>query len=116
MTSLTESPSSNLLDIEVVFATAKRQELISLRMPAGSTVADAIAESGLATLFASEFENDSPVGVWGKLARADQVLKDGDRVEIYRPLHIDPREARRLLAEQGRSMNEPGLREIKDRD
>ena len=44
------------------------------------------------------------LGIWGRLVNRDQTLEDGDRVEIYRPLEIDPRETRRRLAAEGKTM------------
>lgn len=84
--------------VEVVYATPDRQELVSLEMCAGSTLADAIAESGLAEIF-DNFEVDpSRVGIFGQKSTLDRVLRDGDRVEIYRPLIADPKEVRRQRA------------------
>ena len=84
--------------VEVVFATAERQELVSLEVPCDSTLADAIEASGLSEIF-DNFEVDpSRVGIFGKKASLDQVLRDGDRVEIYRPLLADPKEVRRQRA------------------
>jgi len=84
--------------VEVVYATPDRQELVSLELKAGSTVADAIERSGLAESFAG-FEVDSPVvGIFSRKVELDRVLCDGDRVEIYRPLLADPKEVRRQRA------------------
>ncbi len=97
---------SSMLAIEVVFATAERQEIIEIQALPGTTVAGAIAQSGIRERFSDALSKHSPVGVWGRLAAPDYILKSGDRVEIYRQLRLDPREARRLLALQGRSMNQ----------
>jgi putative ubiquitin-RnfH superfamily antitoxin RatB of RatAB toxin-antitoxin module len=59
-----------------------------LELPAGSTVADALAASGVEA-------SDLTIGVWGRKAAATQALRDRDRVEIYRPLQVDPKVARR---------------------
>lgn len=81
--------------IEVVYATASRQELVALELEQGTTVAEAIERSGLAEKFA-EFEVDpARVGIFSRKVRLDHVLRDGDRVEIYRRLRVDPKEARR---------------------
>lgn len=92
------------MHIEVVFALPERQELLSLELEAGATVADAIARSDVAALFPEHDLGRLPVGIWGRVVERDQPLEDGDRVEIYRPLAIDPREQRRALAAQGKSM------------
>jgi putative ubiquitin-RnfH superfamily antitoxin RatB of RatAB toxin-antitoxin module len=92
------------ISIEVVFAAPDRQKLVTINMAAGASVAHSIAASGLATEFPDyRFEN-LEFGIWGRMVSADHPLLPGDRVEIYRPLAIDPREARRNLALEGRSM------------
>ena len=84
------------MQVEVVFALAERQELLVVELPAGATVAAAIEKSGLARLFPDTEFDTLQAGVWGKPAARDHVVKEGDRVEIYRPLEMDPRDARRL--------------------
>lgn len=64
----------------------------------GATVGDAIDASAVADAFPEEDLENMAVGVWGRVVRRDHTLADGDRVEIYRPLSIDPREARRRRA------------------
>ena len=86
------------IHVEVVLAMPDRQELIALEVPTGSTVADAITRSGLAEMF-DGFELDlAKVGIFGQKTSPEQVLRDGDRVEIYRPLIADPKEVRRQRA------------------
>ena len=105
---------SGRLQIEVVFGLADRQELLAVTVDSGTTVAAAIAESGIADRF-PEHELDSlAVGIWGRVVAREQVLADGDRIEIYRPLDIDPREARRRLAAEGRAMGGSGLQADED--
>lgn len=96
--------------VEVVFALADRQELVEVQVPPGTTVAEAIDRSGIAEKFPDHALESRPVGVWGRIVDRDYVLADGDRVEIYRELEIDPRDARRKLAAQGKSMG----RSVKD--
>ena len=90
--------------VEVVFALPRRQVLLGVNLEEGSTVADAVEASGLAAQFPEEQLDALPTGIWGRPADRDCVVRDGDRVEIYRPLEIDPREARRQLAQAGRTM------------
>jgi len=92
------------IQVEVVFATADQQRLISITLPDGATVGDAIAESSIARHFPEHNLDALEVGVWGRLVTRDHVLSDGDRVEIYRALELDPREARRRLALAGKTM------------
>lgn len=84
--------------VEVVFATAERQELVALELREGATVADAIDESGLRTLFSQVDFDTLEAGIWGRVVEPTTVLGEGDRVELYRPLARDPRDARRELA------------------
>jgi len=79
--------------IEVVYARARQAQAVRLELPAGATLRDAILASG----FRLKEENRA-FGIFGKRARLDQPLADGDRVEIYRALAIDPKEARRRRA------------------
>ena len=92
---------SETIQVEVVFAMAERQELLSVGLALGATVADAIRESGIQDKFAESLD-DHDVGIWGRAATKDQVVSDGDRVEIYRPLARDPMDARRELAKAQR--------------
>lgn len=67
-------------------------------MPAGSTVADAVRASGLLREFREIAFDDNRLGIFGRLVRTSEILRDGDRVEIYRSLAADPKEARRRRA------------------
>ena len=88
----------SVIHVEVVLAMPERQELRSIEISAGSTVAEAIIISGLPDLFEG-FELDlDKVGIFGQKVSADQLLREGDRIEIYRPLIADPKEVRRQRA------------------
>jgi putative ubiquitin-RnfH superfamily antitoxin RatB of RatAB toxin-antitoxin module len=95
------------LDVELVLATRERQVLRTLQVEEGATVADVISRSGIAAEFPGLNIDKLEVGVWGRLVDRDHVVTGGDRVEIYRQLAIDPREARRQLADVGRTMGKP---------
>jgi putative ubiquitin-RnfH superfamily antitoxin RatB of RatAB toxin-antitoxin module len=86
------------LHVEVAFATPERQKLVALKVERGATVADAIRESGLQALFSQVDFNQLEAGIWGRVVERGAVLSEGDRVELYRPLARDPRDARRELA------------------
>lgn len=90
--------------VEVVFALREQQELVGLEVAEGTTVAQAIEQSGIASRFPAHDLSRCPVGVWGHVVERDTPLQNGDRVEIYRGLQMDPQEARRELAAQGRSI------------
>jgi putative ubiquitin-RnfH superfamily antitoxin RatB of RatAB toxin-antitoxin module len=96
--------AEDTIEVEVVFALPEHQELIPVTIASGSTAADAIEASAVAGKFPDQDLSSCQLGIWGRLVDKDQPLQDRDRVEIYRPLKIDPREARRKLAAEGKSM------------
>jgi putative ubiquitin-RnfH superfamily antitoxin RatB of RatAB toxin-antitoxin module len=85
-----------VIAVEVVYATAGGQTAVPLRLEEGSTVRDAIAQSGLAARL--DDVAGAAAGVFGKVCNLDAPLHDGDRVEIYRPLAEDPKSVRRRRA------------------
>jgi len=90
---------AHFIGVEVAYAEAERQYLRRLRLPAGSTIADALA----AAQVEQELDFDArllTVGIWSKAATRETVLQEGDRVELYRPLRADPKESRRRRAER----------------
>ncbi len=93
---------SGELTVEVVYALPAVQRLKQITVPPGTTVQQAIERSGILQDFPEIDLTKNKVGVFGKLTRLDAPLKDGDRVEIYRPLLADPKEVRRKRAEAGR--------------
>jgi putative ubiquitin-RnfH superfamily antitoxin RatB of RatAB toxin-antitoxin module len=86
------------LSIEVAYATPDQQLIVALKMDEGATVEAAILASGLLARFPDIDLSANAVGIFGKLCELNQVLKTGDRVCCYRPLHNDPKEARRQRA------------------
>lgn len=86
------------LRVEVAYATPARQALRSLTLPEGSTVADALRESGLERDFPEIDVAGNGVGIGGRRVALDAPLRDLDRVEILRPLAAEPKEARRSRA------------------
>ena len=93
------------IQVEIVFATTDEQLLCMLTVPADATITDVIEISALAEHFPEHDLDAMRVGVWGHPADRSQTVSDGDRIEIYRPLEIDPREARRQFALAGRTMS-----------
>lgn len=87
-----------LLDVEVVYALPETQQLIELKVAAGTTAREAIENSGILQHFPEIDLSKHKIGIFGKAVRLDRVLSPGDRVEIYRPLIADPKEARRRRA------------------
>ncbi len=85
--------------VEVVYALPDRQRLVTVSMPAGGLTAQAAVEqSGLLDEFPELREQSLVLGVFGAVCAADRPLRDRDRVEIYRPLRVDPRTQRRERA------------------
>lgn len=92
------------ISIEVAYATPQEQVIISLEVPAGSTVGEVLGLSGIDRRF-PEIDLDSvKTGIFGKLAKANATLNSGDRIEVYRPLIADPKEARKKRAAEGKVM------------
>jgi putative ubiquitin-RnfH superfamily antitoxin RatB of RatAB toxin-antitoxin module len=89
--------------VEVVYALPLKQDVISLELPAGATVQQALAASGVLAAHPELDLRALQVGVWGRPRRLDAPLEDGDRVEVYRPLQIDPKEIRRRRAARRRA-------------
>jgi uncharacterized protein len=96
------------IDIEVVYALPGEQMLLRQSVPAGATVADAIHASGVLEKHPEIDLDKNKLGIFGKLTKADTVLRDKDRIEIYRPLISDPKEVRRKRAEEGKAMKKGG--------
>jgi putative ubiquitin-RnfH superfamily antitoxin RatB of RatAB toxin-antitoxin module len=90
------------LRIEIAYAEPQRAIVKTFDLPAGSCVADALRLAALDPDFSGVDLANSPVGIFGRLTRPDAVLKDGDRLEIYRPLATDPKAARRARAQEAR--------------
>ena len=89
---------SDRINVEVVFGTLEFQQLVSVSMPPGSTVAEALEASKIGTHFPDAGIANLPTGIWGRPVERTHALADGDRVEVYRELEIDPKESRRLRA------------------
>ncbi len=86
------------LKIEVVHARPDKQVLLSLEVPEGTTVIEAIDLSGIRDAFPDLAVDPARLGIFSQKAAPTDVLREGDRVEIYRPLIADPKESRRRRA------------------
>ncbi|KAF0206010.1 MAG: hypothetical protein FD173_484 [Gallionellaceae bacterium] len=100
--------SNSKIKIEVVYALPHEQTLLKLDVPPASTIADAVKFSGLLEKYPEIDLAKSKFGLFGKLSKADTVLREKDRIEIYRPLIADPKEVRRKRAEEGKVMKKGG--------
>lgn len=92
--------SSDHIHIEVAYATPDRQQIIPLRVAVTTTVADCIEQSGIRSVFPEINLDEQRVGIWSKAVKLDQCPREGDRIEIYRPLIADPKAVRRKRAER----------------
>ncbi len=89
-----------MINVEVAYATGVYVELIEITVEGGTTVIEAINQSGIADLHPEARIEQGYIGIYGKLCSLDTLLSDGDRIEIYRQLLADPKEARRRRADQ----------------
>ncbi|USS96256.1 RnfH family protein [Serratia symbiotica] len=90
------------IQVEVVYALPERQYLRKVRLAAGNNVEQAIQDSGLLELRRDVNLQSNKLGIYSRPAKLGDLLNDGDRVEIYRPLIADPKELRRQRAEKAR--------------
>lgn len=88
----------NTITVEVAYALPQKQAIVEVTVPEGSTVLDAARESGIAKQFEGVDLDNAKFGIFGKVSSPKQVLREGDRVEIYRPLIADPKEVRKARA------------------
>ncbi len=88
------------LQVEVVYALPEKQYLRNVRLPEGSTVEQAIQASGLTELRKEIDLSVNKVGIYSRTVKLQDIVAEGDRVEIYRPLLADPKELRRQRAER----------------
>lgn len=91
------------LRVEVAYAERDAQTLLAIDVPAGTTAAGAVALSGIRERHPG-IAPEATLGVYGRVVAPTHVLADGDRVEVYRPLPADPKDTRRTLAREGRTM------------
>lgn len=92
------------ISVEVAYALPQKQEVLSLKIRSGALVSEAIERSGILRDFPEIDLANAKVGIYGKQVKLDAVLKDKDRIEIYRPLIADPKEIRRKRAAEGKEV------------
>ena len=96
------------MNIEVVYALPNEQKLFKVELAQGATILDAIKLSGVLGIHPELDWEKNKLGIYGKLCNADTLLRDKDRVEIYRPLLADPKDIRRRRAAEGKIMKKGG--------
>lgn len=95
---------AEMLNIEVCYAMAGKQELVRVKLAEGASLLQALEASGLLAKYPEIDLKKNKFGIWNKLSKADTVLRDKDRVEIYRALIADPKEVRKQRAAEGKIM------------
>ncbi|KAI5914407.1 MAG: RnfH family protein [Proteobacteria bacterium] len=95
--------------VEVVYALQHRAEVVQLQLDEGATARQAVEASGLLQKYPDiELDGRNKLGIFAKLAKPDTVLRDRDRIEIYRPLIADPKAVRKKRADEGKVMKKGG--------
>ena len=87
-----------MIRIEIVYAKPDKQRLISIAVSENCTVLNAIEQSGILTEFPEIDLNNAKVGIFSTPCSLEKIVENGDRIEIYRPLLSDPKDARRQRA------------------
>lgn len=100
--------NAELIDVEVAYALPDVQVILKLRVPQGTTLEQAVRESGILERFPDIDPAKNQLGIFGKLNKPTAVLRTGDRVEIYRSLIADPKEVRKQRAAEGKRMKRGG--------
>ncbi len=94
-----DNPSGpGLIRAQVCYALPDQVFIAEVSMPAGATLLQAVRESGLLQRYTGIDLAQQKIGIFGKVKAADTLLRDGDRIEVYRPLQADPKETRRRRA------------------
>lgn len=105
---MAEENAAETIPVEVAYARPDRQMIIPLEVPVGTTLKEAIERSRICAHFPEIDLALNKVGIFGKLSKADTVLRPNDRVEIYRQLIADPKEVRKQRAAEGKKMKKGG--------
>lgn len=100
--------AANAIQVEVIYALPGQQPLLRVELAEDATVEDAIRASGVLDAFPEIDLANNKVGIFSKLVKLDEKVRDRDRVEIYRPLIADPKEVRRKRAEEGKVTRKGG--------
>ena len=85
---------NDAIQVELIYALPDQQEIKVMMVESGATVEQAIIQSGILDEFPEIDLKQNKVGIFSRLAKLDQALRQGDRIEIYRPLLLDPKQIR----------------------
>ncbi|WP_282146161.1 RnfH family protein [Alteromonas stellipolaris] len=94
--------SEGLMQIEVAYALPTKQSLVDVAIKEGATVEEVIHASNLLNEYPDIDLSSTKVGIWSRVVKLRDTVKDGDRIEIYRPLIADPKEIRKRRAEKAK--------------
>jgi putative ubiquitin-RnfH superfamily antitoxin RatB of RatAB toxin-antitoxin module len=94
--------SEGLMHIEVAYALPTKQSLVDVSINEGATVEEVIQASNLLNEYPDIDLSSTKVGIWSRVVKLRDTVKDGDRIEIYRPLIADPKEIRKRRAEKAK--------------
>jgi len=94
---------SDLRQVEVVYGTPEKQKIITISVSPETSIEEAINASGILTIFKEIDLSTNKVGIWNRVAKLSDIVDDGDRIEIYRPLIADPKEVRKRRAEKAKT-------------
>jgi putative ubiquitin-RnfH superfamily antitoxin RatB of RatAB toxin-antitoxin module len=97
-----QNTTNKKIQIEVVYGLPNKQELITLVVNQGTLLEQGIIESGILNVFDDIDLAINKVGIWNRIAKLSDELRDLDRIEIYRPLIADPKEVRKRRAEKAK--------------
>ncbi len=93
-------PNDSMIGVEIAYASDSQQKVISLEVAADSSVLHAIEQSGILQQFTQIDLTTMKVGIFGRLVALTDPIQPGDRIEIYRPLQVDPKQKRRTKAQE----------------
>lgn len=107
--------NSGMINVEVTYALPDVQPVLEIQLAVGATVEAAIQKSGFLATYPEIDLSKNKVGIFSKLVKLDELVRDKDRVEIYRPLIADPKEVRRKRAEEGKVTKKGGGESVSDK-
>jgi len=96
------------VNVEIAYALPEEQILIDVSVRSGADIKDAVLKSGVLKLYPNLDVENMQVGIFGKLAKMNYMVRERDRIEIYRPLIADPKEVRRRKAAEGKKLKKGG--------
>ncbi len=99
---------SKSIPVEIAYALPSQQIILKLQVAEGTTAEQGVIASGIMQKFPEIDLNQNKIGIFGKLVKSDTILREKDRVEIYRSLIADPKEVRKQRAAEGKVMKKGG--------